>query len=281
MKNSKLELLLVEQEKKTPFQCDKDMIMAIEKIIKKERRKRESKQDFDLITECCEILLELRGYDLNELEKSAERSKKRILDNVHEMARSEAKTSLSKSKPFFKRRKLVSVIVSVAMFFTITGTAIVGFGFGPLEYIRFLINSSNEDYDDNITHLNGEKVKYYKSIEELCEKEQLHILFPSYLPKGVTLDKIGMSSENIDDFQIIFEFSADTLVFNVYNYSLNDFTAIHEQIQPYISGDISYYIFDEGIDCYVYYEYNNIQYTIKYNDYSELIKIINSIEEHR
>jgi len=280
MKNAKLEARLNEIESKTPFQCDKDMITAVETILEEERNKPESTQDFDLVAECCERLVMLRGYDLVELEKRADGNREKVLENARKAALVE---EVSRAKPpvLSLKRKLSFVLASMVLVIALAGTAIVGFGFEPLKHIKVLLNPfSNADYVDSETYSRGDKVAYFNSIQELCANMDLTILFPSYLPDDIELSKVEVNRESLSDSQIIFEFSVDTLTCNAYDYELNDFAVINSLSEAYISDAISYYIFDEGEEYSAYFEYHNIQYILKYHNYEELVKIINSIKEH-
>lgn len=115
MKNSKLEEMLVEIEKTKPFQNDEDILRAVEKILLKERKKRDSKQDFELINECVETSLMLKGYDIDKLHSYIESTYDERLNRIHEKIRLEQMKDSSKVRIRPKRYRAVIITACVIL----------------------------------------------------------------------------------------------------------------------------------------------------------------------
>lgn len=279
MKTTILEEKLLMIEAKRPFHNDEDMITAIEGILKKEYRKRDSRQNIILINECLDTLLMMRGYDIDKLNKYIESTQEETLNKLYERIRLEQAKVKTHAKP--RRYRLAFVSMCVVITLVLMSVAGYAMGFEPIRRIVneiFNITVGESISEGDHEYIRRGEVVYFETVEELLDDYQFTVLYPAYLPQGITLNKIGVSSNNST---FTFEFSNDALIYVVDAYQPFDYGTLEGQIPTYESNDIVYYILDEEWAYIVYFEYQNIQYRIQYNDYDEIIKIINSIEEHK
>lgn len=281
MGSKKLEEKLLKIEKKKPFENDEDMLRAVEHIMNKERKKRATKQDFDLINECGETSLMLKGYDVDKLNKYIESTQEETLNKLHERIRLE-QAKVAHAKPRRYRLAFVSMCVVVTLvLMSVAGYAI---GFEPIRRIVneiFNITVGGSISEGDREYIRSGETVYFETIEELLDDYQFTVLYPAYLPQGITLNKIGDRTGANNNSTFTFEFSNDALSYIIDTYEVFDHSTLEGQIPAYESNDIVYHILDEEWAYIVYFEYQNIQYTLQYNDYDELIKIINSIEEYK
>lgn len=276
MKNSKLEEMLVEIEKTKPFQNDEDILRAVEKILLKERKKRDSKQDFELINECVETSLMLKGYDIDKLHSYIESTYDERLNRIHEKIRLEQMKDSSKVRIHPKRYRAVIITACVILGLLLASTVAYALGFEPLRYIKeiFGLSVGESIVIDNITYTRGGEIVCYDTIEELYKNQDIDILYPSYLPDDIKLTKVSVSASG----SYIFEFSSDTLTYQVYNYELLNFDALSEEIQLYETQQNIYYIFYDDITYTVYFDHDNYQYILQYNNFDELKKILDNMK---
>lgn len=284
MKTTILEEKLLRIEAKKPFHNDEDMVKAIEGILKKEYRKRESKQNSILVNECLDTLLMMKGYDIDKLNRYIESTQQETLDILHGRIRLEQEKVKMKThvKPRWYRFALVSICIVV----TLTLMSVVGYamGFQPIKRIindLFNIPIGESISEGDHEYIRGSEVVYFDTVDELLQKHQLTILYPYYLPQGISLNKIGDRVGANNNSTFAFEFSDDTLVYIIDTYEVFDYSTLEGQLPTYEANDITYYILDEQSRYTVYFEHQNIQYRLQYNDYDELIKIIDSMEEYK
>lgn len=282
MKTTILEEKLLMIEAKKPFHNDEDMISAIEGILKKEYRKKDSRQNIILINECLDTLLMMRGYDIDKLNRYIESTQEEALNRINEKIH----LKQAKVKTHAKPRRYRFAFVSMCVVVTLVLMSVAGYamGFEPIRRIindLFNITVGGSISEGDREYIRGGETVYFGTIEELIEESQLTILYPTYLPQGITLNKIGDRTGANNNSTFTFEFSNDALSYIIDTYEVFDHSTLEEQIPTYESNDIVYHILDEQGTYIVYFEYQNFQYTLQYKDYDELIKIINSIEEYK
>jgi hypothetical protein len=180
MKYEKIQKILLNIEKTTPFQDDADMKRAVEKIRSREMNKKFMKADTDLISECTDTLLMLNGYDINKIDDDAGERSEKCLKRVYDAAENKnASYPVRVMNP-----KLKPVIILLIIIFCIFSTDIIAYacGFDAFSYIkkygRELLNlQSGESINKyGITFTYRGDVKEYASLDDLIAKEMPDML---------------------------------------------------------------------------------------------------------
>ena len=261
-------LLLIRN--KTSINNNKEMYEAVKNILDKEKRKKFNK-DLELIDECVETLLMLRGYDIENIDVQAEISKERTLDKIRN------ETSDNQSRILFKK-KYVLVTIIIISFMVLFQIGAMAFGTNPIvEMYNFFI--ANTDITtvtkDGITFTYLDNTKPYNSIEELIKKENLDIVYPSELPKEIKFENIR--KYDVDGYTKYFlTFNEEQLNWQI-NEKHNTSIDKLDSYKKVIINNLEYYILNENTTCEIIFFYNNYEYYISYTDYDTLIYIIENL----
>lgn len=223
---------------------------------------------------------------VNELFKQIE-----ILDGgVYRKSNEELKIELSKirnkrsrkshSIPIFIKKSVIGISAAcILLFSAFSFTALAVGGYSEAWYyisssVSKFLNLESGLYEENgITIIKGEYNKKYSNIEELLEKEELHILYPSQLPQDIKIQEIIQIDYENNLHELIFSFSSDELNFGITNYNVNDLSNISYSIKNI--NNIDYYIFKDGNGIYhATFYYNNLQHNLTHINYEELITIL-------
>ena len=258
--------------KKTSINNNKEMYDAVKNILDKEKRKK-FKKDLELIDECIETLIMLRGYDINKIEAETEIYKEKTLNIIKN------ETSNNKSRNLFKK-KYVLVTVTILLLMIFSQLTAMAFGFNPiLEMYNFF--TSNTDIstvtEGDITYSYLDNTKTYSSIEELIAQENLDIIYPIELPDGIKLRQIRKYDLDGDN-QFYYSFSNDDLIWQInerHIFDVND-----NEYNTLEIGTIEIKIIKQDINYTAIFYYNNFEYGITYTIYDSLIEIISNLNLH-
>ena len=223
---------------------------------------------------------------VNELFKQIEK----IDGGVYKKSKTELNIELSKIRcpktrkkfpinKFIKKSVVGFSVACILLFSAFSFTALAVGGYSEAWYyisssVHKILNLEPGNYEENgITIIKGEYHKKYTSIEELLQNEQLHILYPSQLPKDVKVEKIIQIDYENNLHEFVFAFSSNELNFSITNYNVNDLSNISYSIKNI--NNIDYYIFqdDNGMHHATFY-YNDRQHNLTHKNYEELIYIL-------
>lgn len=125
-------------------------------------------QDTDLIDECIDMILELEGYDTDEI------------DN-HEFQFPDINIEKKKTK----KKLIPALIITMILISAISGTMT-----GLLEeFILTVKNNTNDFLETDISYIFFKNVTYYYDLESFYENEDYDIIL-SYIPKNYILQSI-------------------------------------------------------------------------------------------
>lgn len=140
------------------------------------------------------------------------------------------------------------------------------------------LNAGETMESDGITFLKGEENITYKTIEELIEKENCDILYPSNMPNDIYVTKIF--ENNISETHKIwtYQFNDPNLSVSVSNVQQLSQNALSTQ-ETYETSKLIFYIktYDNGTYQAIGY-YKGYEYRILYNDYTKLLTILDGMK---
>ena len=263
------------QDMNASNQTLKDKLMA---IILLETSKDYKEMDSDLVTECVDFLMELEGKQ--------RLTKAEIEQRVKEIPFKGKVTAIgSYTKKKLRAKRLAVIAAVLAVLLALFGIIAVALGSSPIELLKNLGYSVIEMIDgdtieyDNITLIKPNESKKYSSIEELLEKENMNILYPSWLPENEKIISVWHIVEG--------ESARYVLQCN------NSYHSIEIFLNSKVKEKTKSECFEKEIGCYtVYYsagqaniqanfDYNNNLYVIKSNSEDNLFEIIRNLEEIR
>lgn len=238
--------------------------------------------DMTTIRRCSELLNKRNDSDVLNKDKIIsiiDRVKREHVIIVDEEKTQESKAKVIRGKHIILRRiGLVAAIMAVLMSVTVLVAA--AFGVNIFEYISKIVrqDEGSQINVEQFTFHNGGEIKYYSSIEEMENSENLNIMYPAKLPENVIVEKITMhvTSRGNDEICIITN-DGKTKIIIEKNAKNQDMWEKHDLF--YEVNGVKYYILQRnGIyraTCY----HNGDYYSIQANNYDELILIIDNFKE--
>ena len=254
-------------------------------IIDAELEKAPEERDYDLIAECSEFEAELFESEI-ELPESVhaadlERIKARMPATEHKEVKilePKKKTKKSGRRIAILAASLATLILSLSVAAAVQGKPVVQF---ISDNIKIILGMDTGDKleEDGITLVKNGELINYSSIEEAIGAIDSNMLYPTYLPVGVKVDRVIIAnSKEVPQMSIVYVTNDKNLSIMI---APKD-DAIVEDLEnstAYEGAIINFYIWEfDGIYQAVGI-HNNMKYNIKYNNYDELIKILNVIKE--
>lgn len=132
---------------------------------------------------------------------------------------------------------------------------------------------------DEITFVKSNLKHRYDSVPGLISSENLNIAYPGYFPDGISLNRIDCI-ETGDVFTYIFVFSKNTLSFEISGqYPEDTVENLENAGEIYKINNITFYILSlDDKSRQAVFIFDDMLYTIRYDDYNQLIKIIENIK---
>ena len=254
------------------------IMKKLEAIVDSELSKPYEEIDRSLVDECVNFLMELR--------EEKELTKEEILTKVKAIPFVGKKTSdkSQKKKRFGVRKALLTaaILIIIAILGSIVASS---FGTDAVDILRRIGHgiaemASGEKLDvGGITIVKLDSSEEYGSVEELLEKEQIHIMYPTYLPEGSEVEKIHMT-EFDGITEIIFQIKGtDTVSLGVYlDCGITEEEEKAAERTETVNGMLCLFV-NAPDRIQVAFEYKGNKYVVGYNDYDELIRIIENLEE--
>ncbi len=249
-------------------------------IIENEFEKPEQEQDADLIAECSDCLCALSdgNFDYSEEDLQA---------GLAEIKRANEPVTAVLPQKKTKRRLLgvaVGFAAIITVFFALTITA-KNYGYSNAwDFVsqnveRILnLNPGESIEEGDITFIKGEDSVIYSSIEELIQKENYNILYPSKLPDNVQINRIIQQPMNDNSLMLSWHFNDPNLFFSIStkaSVSEEDM----EHFEKHTLSNITFYIDTKPDNVYQAIGYaNGYEYQIIYNNYDLLITILDNLK---
>ena len=242
---------------------DAGWIAYLNHQIDKELDKDPGEQNWDLIEEYQKALDEVCKGRFDPDPKIKEEKLNELRKLYHKAGK---KKSLSTSPPRWIPWAAVACLLLVILGIPVTSAAINHIS--PIDVIRqwgkqlFSIPYDVPVKKGGITFVRHGDIKTYASLDELLEKEDLHILYPTWLPEDVCVEQI-YCFEYEESIKLQFDFSDEKISYTidskteseVYAGIMDDSLVIDGISVPAMSVE------HEG-EYYVYFEYGDLSYRI-------------------
>ncbi|MGI6744040.1 MAG: hypothetical protein ACOX4O_10335 [Eubacteriales bacterium] len=259
---------------------DISIVNVFEEIISDELRKPIDEQDLDLVSDCVEKILELRG---NTEKLSDEEIKSRSAEILRKADDEDSlKTTKKAGVVLWKRVVAAACIFFVLLSSPIAVKAVVEkkSPFDVLKEVgKTVLNLSyNKETDiEGITfeRYSSDHITEYENVEELLRTENIDIDFPTELPEGIYVTSV-LVTDDANGSKVSFEFNNSNLFYSVKLFNDIDEHMTEEAI-IYHSVTCFYYEIN-GYHC-VQFIKDEKTYLIGATDKNDLDNIINNILE--
>ncbi len=271
-------------------------IARLYRIIENELQKPEAEMDASLIAECSDFIEELREEQGDVPSIDYDKTLESIYAKLEgrDAAPSDAPPRAAQElrpKQRFSRRARILIRLSVAMVAVLVlmmgiTVAAVRSGYGSAwEFIadnfQAIMDMSGGDTDESgsICIIVNDSSTEYASIEELLEKEQLDMMFPSHLPEGIVLQSVVQHDSDENNTTWTFQTSNERLSIVVHNHYPTPLDK-YEETTDYQTDKLNFVIVQ--MDDHTYYavaQHNGYEYAIHYDNYDELTKILTGMKE--
>lgn len=257
-------------------------------VIERELKKDESEIDYELIEECSDCDAYLTGSDvpLSEEEYQAAILKIKSLAKTGQETGNAAK----KTRVHPRKRILLRILVAMLAVILLLGSSIViilaSQGETAYDFITAYIDKIKQmkagdtlEYG-NITLIKGEERATYSSLEEAVASLDMDILYPTYLPDGIRVERVSVTYFGEKSGNRIQFITNDRLTCQ---YGINDrvISPPDQFFNPetYEVGGVTYYIIlsDEKYEATAVR--NGFEYHIASTNHDTLIAIINGLKK--
>ncbi len=249
-------------------------------IIDNELKKPNKKIDTGLVNECLDYIDDLSGESLkldnNEL--AIKLNEITFAGNKHEI-----NIKPKKATHMMLRTAMIALILA-SLFATISIIADVEGYSSTWEFIAkniktiFKMDSGSSTDLDGVTIHKPVSTINYESMDELIEKENLDILYPTWMPEGVQIANIQKINVSATEWQVTFIYSDTKYNIFIRNYYLNNIEmAANREVYEY--NGVKFFIKKVNDQWYqAYCQHEGFEYSFKSADYDSLIKIINNMK---
>lgn len=255
-------------------------------IIDAELEKAPEERDYDLIAECSEFEAELpmSDFELSENEYAAglERIKAQAPAAEHK------ETKILKPKKKTKRSvriiavlaaSLATLILSLTVAASVQGKPVIQF---ITDNVKVILGMDTGDKleEGDITLIKYGESSQYSSVEEAVSALEHDILYPSYLPEGIKIERIVATDNGQEGTNILFVTNTNEISIRI-TISSAPFVAPSKDFIEYDNGIIKFYIVKKPETVQVFGEYQGAKYGVVLGNYDELtlINILEGIKE--
>lgn len=254
------------------------IVNVLEEIACDELRKPADEQDLDLVSDCVEKILELRG-DTEKL--SDEEIKSRATEILRKADDADSLKAPKKAGVVLWKRAVAAACISLVLLSSPIAVKAVVEKKSPFDILKevgkTVINLPyNKETDiGGITfeRYSSDHITEYENVEELLRTENIDIDFPTELPEGIYVTSV-LLTDDANGSEVSFEFNNSNLFFSV---------KLFNDIDEHVAEEAIIY---HGITCF-YYELNGyhcVQFTKDEKTYligaiekNDLDNIINGI----
>ncbi len=229
--------------------------------------------DEELVSQCALLLNELDPPEITreDLINIIDKTEEQYVTVVSQEA---VRHKVPKKRGINKRTALIAAVLAV----TIIASALVSCGV-IFDFFKYLADIAREPVGtqitvDGITFYNTGESKKYSSIEELMEKENLDIMYPTKLPDGVYIETVTVADDIVSEKEIGIA-TTDKNIFIVISVNYEPDFVVEDADEIVPVNDYAFYIVDNYAMCY----HKGNHYSIKTENYNDLITIIKSFKE--
>jgi len=231
--------------------------------------------DTELICRCSERLDSLRenGITDEKFDSAINKAKATLGDNA---ASETEEQKSSRRKPRYVLKRIAIIAAAILIMLTSTVAIASAFGVDILDYISRIVrqDKGSEIVVGDFTFDNMGESKKYSSFEEMLEIENLDILYPTKLPEGVYINKVYAFDDTVAEKTISVTTTDANILFSISIQYKKVFLVDRADEVLTVNG-IEFYIRDNYAMCY----HNGDYYSIKADNYEDLILIIDNMKE--
>lgn len=264
---------------------NRKLIKALELIGDYELMKPIDKIDGDLIDATVDWSLRLQNKDITlsteEIEKMVSMIPFKDTDELDE-----TNGEALNQRKVLKKNKVLFIAAVITILVTLLTIVSVAFEWNIFEELKNRFGTvantpvNEEIVVDGITVVMNGEYRKYASVEETLKSENIDVLYPSYLPDGVVLEKVSLYQEsNIN--KLSFVFNEENLMTEIILDNDKSFLIDENAVEIEKISDLNCYVCEKPMEnCVQYYfEYNDNWYMINYNNKQDVIKIIENLKE--
>ena len=178
------------------------IIKKMEAIIDSELSKAYEEIDLSLVDECANFLMELREEKgLTDEEISIK------VEAIPFVGKKASRESQKKKKLSIRKiLPIAAILIIIAMLGSIVASS---FGTSAPDVLRRIGHAIVEMFNGEkrevggITIVKPDSSEEYETVEELLEKEHIHIIYPTYLPESSRIEKLFLISKSTILFNCI------------------------------------------------------------------------------
>lgn len=253
-------------------------------VIDAELEKDPEEIDYDLLEQCAKLEAELpdMDFEISESEYAAGLERIKALAPAPEYKETKILKPKKKIKKSVRIIAILAASLAVLLLSVTIGAAVQG---KPVmqfisENIQAILGMNTGDKlgNGNVTLIKYGESSNYSSVEEAIATIDIDILYPSYLPEGVEIERIVVAENGEDGFRILLLSNYENLRIEIIaptQTSSEDLTTYC----IYNNGEFDFYILEKATICQAMIWYKDIEYRVVHNNYYELINILNGIKE--
>ena len=245
-----------------------------------EASKNYKEMDDALIAECVGFLMDTEEEKIL-TQKEIEKIIKKIpfIKNIND--------NLQKKKAKIKLKTIGIIAAVLAVIFSLFAIASIASGDESDVLFNRFINAISEMVegdvlrDGSVTFTNATEHRSYSSIEELLEKEELDILYPSWLPNGKKILSVNYAKDGYTGEREYIFITDDV----TYNMSVNLDRKTSDEIKTNCDMkiineiEVYYMYYEDTVFWQANFEYKGMSYRICAYKEEELLKIIENLKE--
>ena len=173
---------------------------------------------------------------------------------------------------------LATLILSLTVAAAVQGKPVVQYIVDNVKAILGMCDGEKLD-DESITLVKNGEIFTYSSTEEAVKSIDSNMLYPTYLPNGVKMERIVVMEYEDRNSKVIYYITNNENLSITINYNFNLIYPDLEYSAVHTDSIIDFYIMKMDETCYQAVGISdNIRYSIKYNNYDELINILNGMK---
>ena len=261
---------------------NRKLIKALELITDYELTKPLDKIDGDLIDSAVNWSLRLQNKDITLSTEEIEEMVSMI--PFTDTEEPETDKEVQKSVKVLKKKKVLFIAAIITILVTLLTVVSVAFERNIFDELKNRFGTVADTPVDEELVVNGVTVvmngeyRKYSTIEDALKEENIDILYPSYLPDGIVIEKVSLYQQiNVD--KLLFSFNDDNITMEII--LDGDFYIDIKSLDIEVISNLSCYVCEKVKEnCVQYYfKYNDDWYMIKYNNKQDVIRIIESLKE--
>ena len=265
---------------------NQEFIKKLELLRDLEAEKPVEEMDVSLVKACVELILELRGETVNFTPEEVEEKVRKFPFVEETTTLNTPPKSVKGRSTKVKSRKILLIAAIISILIAIFAITSIAFNWNIFDELKNRFGTVADtpvnqeiEVDGISVYMRGEFITY-DSIENALKNENIYVLYPTVLPKGVNLNQIILSQDDSIE-RVMFIFNDINFAFcATYNSAVSD-QIINGSTEIIKLNDKICYITDMADinTVQIHFEYNGNLYKLTYNNKQDLINVIKNLKE--